>query len=205
MNAALAMPALSDDEDSFPTRPNLQIMPNDQDQREVILTTPAPDTDRAERDTQPPGPADVEATRALQTMLPGKPPLSLEDSYLDQAIRVVAAAGDKIDEDRGERRQQHEAVIAAIRRADENGNKNYELLRDEIRHLKDSDLKQDQRLKEGDKRFDQIEQSIADLKTLVLEANQAAGVRIKVLEDQLAQAKADAGRPPAPAAPAPAV
>jgi hypothetical protein len=200
MNAAICMPALSDTEDDPPYARSRLFLMSDQDERDIPLTTPAPEMERDERDTTPPGPADIEATRVLSTMLPAKPPLSLEDSYLDRAIRVVAAAGTKLDEDREERRLQHEAVLAAIFKADENGNKNYELLRDEIRHLKDSDLKQDKRLKEGDKRFDDIERSIADL---AREMKPLAD-RIKALEDDLAAAKAHV-RPPAPSPPASAV
>ncbi len=176
MTAALCMSAIDDHEDD-PPHHHLRAMPVQDDERT--------DTERAERDTTPPGPADIEATRVLSTMLPAKPPLSLEDSYLDRAIRVVATTGTKIDEDREERRRQHEAVLAAITRADDNGNKNYELLRDEIRHLKDSDLKQDRRLKEGDDRFARIEESIADLAREMKPLTE----RIKALEDDLAEAK----------------
>lgn len=140
------------------TQPNvtelelLNLMPQDQDDPREVATI-APETDREpeteERKTQPPGAADAEATRVMATMLPEAPllperaPLTLEDSYLDRAIRVVASAGAKLAEDKEERRQQHEAVLHAIHRADENASRNYEMLRREVIALKRSDLLQD--------------------------------------------------------------
>ncbi len=82
----------------------------------------------------------------LSTMLPAKPPLSLEDSYLDRAIRVVAEAGEEMRTSREETRQQHHAVLDAIKRSDANQTRNYEMVRDEIRHLKESDRNQDAKL-----------------------------------------------------------
>lgn len=113
---------------------------------------PGPDIDRSS--TMPPGIADAEAELALKTMLPaapaalelGRAPKTLEDSYLDRAIRVVASAGARLAEDRDERRVQHEAVLAAIHRSDENQSKNYALLREEIVRLKKSDLEQDAKI-----------------------------------------------------------
>lgn len=136
-------PALGDPEDPFPTATTRDraAMPND-DSRNAV-TTPAPDTEPRARDTQPPGEADEEARRAYKTMLPKQAPLSLEDSYLDRAIRVVAEAGAKLAVDREERRHQHEAVLAAIIKADGNASRNYELLRTDIRQLKQNDAAQD--------------------------------------------------------------
>lgn len=180
MTAALCMSALSDDEDCPPLQPTrLSLMSNDdQDDFRRAVTTPAPPTDREperDRDTQPPGDADAAASRVLQTMLPaadplGRAPVTLEDTYLDKAIRVVANAGARLAEDKEERRQQHEAVLAAIHRADENASRNYELLRREVVALKRSDVQQDAKI--ADLRFelaamrDQLTQAIGRIDAL---------------------------------------
>jgi hypothetical protein len=193
----LAM-ALSDPEDANPAffcRPM-----NDENERRATPTLESPPPSEVERDTLPPGPDDIEATRVLATMLPGKPPPSLEGSYLDKAIRVVAEAGSDLRIDREERRKQHQAVLDAIRRSDENQSRNYELLRIEIKHLKDSDRDQDRRLAEGDERFAQIENSIESLKDELLaamkSATEDAARRIGALEGELDKLRANAPRAP---------
>lgn len=185
-------------------RNHLRIMPIDHDRPDTM----APETDR-DTPTNPeasPGP--------LKAMRP--PPSEYDTSFLDQddntfsrAVKMIAKAARAMEEDRQERQlanaqaqAHHNEVIAAIVRADENSTRNYEMVRDEIRHLKDSDLKQDQRLKEGDKRFDRIEQSIVELKVellaLVARATEETANRIEELEQELAKAKRDAAAPPTP-------
>lgn len=210
----LAMCALSDPEDDFPTRAE---MPQDQDDRETTETL-VPETDREAptspeneaplpRDAIRPEPADPWDTAFLRA----------DDSVFSQAVKMVANAGRRMDEERVERKasedaeqrtqrqmlEQQDAILAAIQRADDNSTRNYELLRDEIRHLKDSDLKQDERLKQGDKRFEKIEESIAALKeellALVAREMKSAADKIEALEKLLAEAKANVTARQAPA------
>lgn len=190
-------------------RNHLTLMSNDDHE---TTTTLAPPTDRE-------APTNPEASVApIQALRP--PPQEYDTSFLRQddstfsrAVKLIADAARALDADREERRlataqaqSNHNAVIEAIIRADANSTRNYEMVRDEIRHLKDSDLKQDRRLAEGDQRFEKIEQSIAALKdeliALVTRATADAAVRIDALEQQLARAKNDAASQPPPAAPA---
>lgn len=86
MTAALCMSALDDEEDSFPTRPNLFIMSNnDQDDDRATTPTgaaPPPSEPHVERPTQPPGEDDAEATRVMQTMVPPAPVPTLDENGL---------------------------------------------------------------------------------------------------------------------------
>lgn len=125
------------------TQPNLTElellahMPNDKDDpREAATLVPETDPE-PERKTLPPGEADAEAQRRYETMIPGvavlgDPPKTLEDSYLDRAIRVVANAGAKLAEDKEERRLQHEAVLAAILRSETSNQASWESMRAQL-------------------------------------------------------------------------
>lgn len=117
----------------------LLTMPHDDHEpRDTTPTEAAPEL----RDTQPPGADDAAAETALRTLLPLKAPVTIEDTYLERAIRVVAETGASMARDREERRQQHDAVLAAISRSDANQSRNYEMLRDELGKLKASDIEQ---------------------------------------------------------------
>lgn len=190
------------------TFPPSIIMPNDQDDSRNAVTTPAPPP------SEPTTRTENEKPVAIQALRP--PPLKYdasflaqEDSVFSRAVQLVAEVGNDIDRDRNERRdaaesaatgqalllKQNGEILAAIQKADDNNNKNYELLRTEILHLKESDVKQDQRLKEGDARFKQIEDSITELKNeliaLVTREMKLAADKIEALEQQLAEAKAN--------------
>lgn len=120
-----------------PAAPHLRLMSNDDTDRTTPTDLAPPPSADDRPITQPPG--------KLETMLPA-PPLSLEDSYLDRAIRVVAMAGDDMRKGREEARSHHEAVLDAIRRSDANQTRNYEMVRDEIRRLQQSDVSQDSKI-----------------------------------------------------------
>jgi hypothetical protein len=192
MTAVARCSALDDREDD-PPHHYLRAMPENDDRE--ITETLAPPTDR-EAPTNPENPRPVHRNAVLPQGA-GLNPYAQKPDWWDgsffqsifndvqgaaEAHRRVAAGQDEI--------------LAAIQAADRNSNRNYELIRDEIRHLKDSDLKQDQRLKEGDRRFEQIEQSIKELKdeliALVTREMKSAAEKIEVLEKQLLKAKADA-------------
>ncbi len=197
-------------------RTHIRLMPNENDRE--TSDTMAPPTDR-EAPTNPanekPDPRPAIVPPQYDTAF-----LDQHDSVFAQAVKIVASVGNDINRDRVERLRvadeqaraqaellaQQTKILEAVQKADENSKRNYELLRDEIRHLKDSDLKQDRRLAEGEERFAQIERSIENLKTellaLVERATADAAQRIDALEKQLAEAKADvpAPRPPTPSA-----
>jgi hypothetical protein len=157
-SAALAMTALHDPEDCPPLIYRVTM----NDDREITETL-APPTDR-----EPPTNPANEKPEPRRAMNPpagaianpfASPPDWWEGSFFQDTFNKMqggfaalekAAAG-------------QDAILAAIQRADANQTANYNLLRAEIGHLKDSDLKQDERLKEGDKRFDYIEKKVADL------------------------------------------
>jgi len=178
---------------------------------------PDPNDSRNEETLVPP--TDREAPTSLENPIPERrdavaPPAPMPpataDSIFSEAVARIVKAAKIIEEERAERRREaeraqrnHDATIDAIVRADQNQSRNYELLRDEIRHLKDSDRRQDERLIEGDKRFDQIEQSIADLKNelfdLVTRATEDAARRIAALESEIAELKTNGTARPSPA------
>ena len=184
MSALIPMPALSDIEDANPAY-RIRAM-SDQD-RETTDTI-APDTDRAERHTLPPGEADLEATRAAATMLPEapslvpatdelettalaavEPPEWFKASFIGQALTSFADDARAIREGRA---QQHAEVLAKL---DEQGAKqddaarlvlelgaNLDLLTGEFKLFRDACEK---RLAEGDERFRSIERKVSELET----------------------------------------
>jgi hypothetical protein len=187
---ALLAQALSDPEDDNPAF-RIRAMP-DQDSRETTETL-VPETDRE-------APTNPEAAPR-----PAMPPPAGLSPYAQKPDWWEGSFFQSVFNDVQDARRAHdqvlasqEQILAAIQSADRNSNRNYELIRDEIRRLKDSDIKQDQRLKEGDQRFDQIERSIADLKTdliaLVTREMRAAATKIEALETELAKARTDAAR-----------
>jgi hypothetical protein len=198
MSTALNMPALDDAEDRFPIRPGLRLMSNHKDDTHENTETLAPPTD-----PEPPTNVENEPPRRDAISPPAVFNPATADSVFSDAVKQIADAARIIREGREERlraeeqaQRNHDATIDAIVRADQNQSRNYELLRDEIRHLKDSDRRQDERLIEGDKRFATIEKSIADLKAellaLVTRAGEDAARRIAALESDLAELRANA-------------
>lgn len=188
------------------TLPPSILMPNEQDDLRTAVTTPAPPPSEPVTNTENEKPAAIQALRP--------PPLKYdasflaqEDSVFSRAVQLVAEVGNDIDRDRTERREagetaaasqaqllkQNAEILAAIQRADDNSNKNYELLRNEILQLKDSDLKQDERLKQGDKRFSLIEESITALKheliTRIETEMRAFAEKFEALDRLLAEAR----------------
>jgi type IV secretory pathway VirB10-like protein len=205
-----------DPEDSPPSF-RIQSMPDDQDDSRSLPTI-APnevrDTEESGPPTKPPGPADEAADVYERSMPPnakvpeeakalglveqlGIAPRTLEDSYLDKAIRVVASAGARAAEDREERRQQHDAVMLRLERNDANQSRNYELLRSDIRGLQRSDREQDAKIAElrldlASMR-DQLEQTTKQFE----QARQRLETKISDLEQRIANDPA-----PGPEAPA---
>ncbi len=193
--------SLSDPEDD---RPHFRIQPmNDQDDSRNDETL-APPTDRE----APTNPAN-ETTRRDATPPPAIDPPTADSMFLDAVQKITRAA--RIIEDgeaearatEARRRADHDALLAAIQKADDNNQRSYELLHNELRHLKDSDRHQNSRLAEGDERFAAIEKSIANLKdellALVTRASEDAARRIAGLENELAELRTNAARPSPPA------
>lgn len=201
MTAARAMPALSDDEDGPPNLPpRLRIMPNDQDESRNALTTPAPPPSepatRAENEKPEPR---IAMNPAPLTNPFAEPPPWWEGSFFQATFNKMQSGFEALSKAAAGQ----DEILAAIQRADSNSTRNYELIRDEIRHLKDSDLKQDERLKQGDKRFEQIERSVEALKVELIariESEMRVFVeKFQALERLLAEAKAnDPARPATP-------
>ena len=195
MSAALCMSALNDREDD-PSHHYLRAMP-DQDAKHTETLVPPTDREAPTNPEAAPRPA-MNPPAGLSPY--AQKPDWWEGSFFQSVFNDVQDARRAHDQVLASQEQ----ILAAIQSADRNSNRNYELIREEIRHLKDSDIKQDQRLKEGDQRFDQIERSIADLKTeliaLVTREMKLAADKIEVLEQQLAEAKANV---PARQAPTP--
>lgn len=137
-----------------------------------------------------------------------RPPAWWADSYVGQALSNFSAEARRVAEDAREMREaraererfeasqqkMQEDILAAVQRADQNGQANYAMLRSELLQLKDSDRQQNARLAEGDQRFSAIEQSIANLKDeliqLITLATADAAKRLEALEEELAAAKA---------------
>lgn len=171
---AMANPALI--LTSAPPRTHLRILPmtDDTERRDnpTIEAPPLSETE-PERKTNP----EASAPPAIQSLRPPPPDpydtsfLQQDDSTFSRAVILIANAARALDEDRERQRfseqqaqENHRALLTAITRADDNGNRNYEMLRSDIRHLKDSDREQDRRLAEGEERFGEIERSIEILK-----------------------------------------
>lgn len=174
------------------------------------VTTPAPPPDR-ESPTSP--------DASTGPILPPAP-RTLEDSYLDQAIRVVASAGARMDEDRAERQNQHNEVMDALlaqgarqdaaldRVAGDMArialelNANLELLSEQFRRHRAAS---DARLAEGDRRFAEIERTVQGIKKDLLDELPEAMhailapylVRIEALEAELLELRPNGtARPP---------
>lgn len=171
--------------------PRLRIMPNDNETIETL----APPTDRdAPTQTDNPKPH----RDAVNPPPAGSPSPATADSIFSEAVRQIVDAASVIRAERESRRAFEETqlgltrqTLAAIDRADRNQTANYNLLRDEIRHLKDSDLKQDERLKEGDKRFELIEAKLTEIETrLVAKLEERMNEAIKPIADELEAVRA---------------
>ncbi len=198
--------------------PRLRLLPPMTDTDETrAADTMAPEADR---DTLPPSAEE----RAL-TLLPA--PRTIEDTYLERAIRVVAGEGEDRRKDREERQRQHNEVLDAIRlqglRSDAGIAKvvadmselaremgaNYEMLAGEFRRHRDVS---DARDVEQDGRIYQLERQVAAMKGEILAALPEAMrailapylVRIDGLEKQIAELKSDAARSATPEAAEPA-
>jgi hypothetical protein len=149
--------------------------------------------------------ADELANSALASQ---NPPAWWADSFIGAALSDFSAEARRIHAEREERRRYEqeqlrlqekilEAVERAeqtVQRAEKRSDANFEIVHAELRSLKASDMRQDGRLADGDRRFQQIEQSIADLKdeliALVTRATEDAAKRIEALEQELANARA---------------
>lgn len=192
------------------TTPRLRLITMSADHRRN--TDMAPPLDDDARDTLPPDADDSEAERVMGTMLPpgGTPAerVATADSLLMDLIRQVADAARAIHEGREERQrvdrtqaEMQEQILHAVEKADRNSQNSYAMLRDELRHLKDSDRQQNARLAEGDERFASIERSIKNLKDeLIAHIERLIGdavQRIEALETELTKARNDATAPTA--------
>lgn len=210
-----AMSALSDPEDDPPAFRH-RAMPNEQDERESrnTITMPPPSEPETKVENDAPDPARVAALRPPPVDEWDTAFLRGDDSVFSRAVMMVASAGRRMDEERKERQSNEERaadrhkeqlahqseVLQAVLAADRNSSKNYELLRDEIRHLKDSDLKQDLRLKEGDRRFEQIEQKVAELEKRLTDALKPIAVEFEEIRKLIEDFKKDVPTGQAPAA-----
>lgn len=204
---------LGDPEDNFATTPPRlrTVMPNDDDQEDPrAVPTLAPDTEPTRTENPVPERRDAIAPGAIPTLKPATADSMFTDAVnqIVEAANVIKAGKAEADRLEQRRREEHEALLAAIQKADDNNQRSYEMLRDELRHLKDSDLRQDQRLIEGEKRFATIEQSISELKVellaMVAKAATEAAQKIEKLELALADLKARNAPAPSPSPPAPA-
>ncbi len=183
--------------------PSLYLMTNDHDRRDT-LATPPPSADDIETSphaseaplskTESPEADDAEAEAAMRVVIPrvGLPPRDLvlaSDSLFAEAARSIAEAAADIRKEREERRDANAAqlemqsqILAEVRSAALTSDQNFETLRLSIKTLAESDKRQNERLADGDKRFANIERTIADLKDDLI-------ARIDALELQLAAAK----------------
>jgi hypothetical protein len=180
------------------------IMTDDNETSETL----APDTDRATRDTTPPDPvAEAGALKALATMLPAAPlasPAPAPPEYWKAAYDKLVEIHEDSKKDRDTRQAREDALVgrfvaAAKESSDANRDNLITALGEVAKSVEDigaklvvleetakaKDAAQDKRLAEGDARFLQIERSVAELRT-----------RFDALVTELAQAKANAARPP---------
>lgn len=125
-------------------------------------------------------------------------PPNMHDSLFAEAVATIAGAARIIREGRDEqarlealRRGDHDTLLAAIQRADDNGRRDYELLRAEMRRHRDAGEARDNG---QDARIAAVEQLIGDVKEELLAALQrvtdSAAARIGALEDEITRLKA---------------
>lgn len=222
-------PALSDPEDPFPTARERADMPNDKDDPREAATL-IPETDREpERKTQPPGEADAQAQRVMETMLPGAPstaanpwatpPEWWEGSFFQDLFNRMERSAERIAEaEEGSARrermaqEQHNAVVEILLRTESSTRASWDGMRQQLETWQRAsvarDNAQDAKLESHDGKFERIERQMADLKQEVLDALPVAMrdiltpyiERIEALENEIAELKAHAPRTPSPAA-----
>lgn len=109
--------------------------------------------------------------------------LDQNDSTFAEAVKIVAAAANDINQERRERRaheeserttkqmlrEQQDAILVAIQNADKNNTANYELLASELKLLKQSDINQDQKIAQLEKLPSTMEERIAALREEILD------------------------------------
>ncbi len=105
-----------------------------------------------------------------------------DDSTFSRAVKIVASAARAIELEREERRshalaEQARAILAkdlqntileAIQTADRNNTTNYQMLRNELALLKQSDVNQDSKIAQLEKLPETFEERIAELKSEIL-------------------------------------
>lgn len=205
---SLSCCALSDPEDNFVTTPPPERRPrtmSDQDEFRAAVTTPAPDTERGDRDTQPPDPATEERANAFQRDALRAPPLPVAsdaDSVLLTAIRDFSAG---LVEMRNARREIATGFRVHGDKFDEFAKEhaaNYALLAGEFRAFRDTSEARDN---QQDVRINRIEKQLLELKeeliALVARATEDAAKKIHQLENELSELKRNgAPRSSSPAA-----
>jgi DNA repair exonuclease SbcCD ATPase subunit len=156
----------------------LTAMPEDQDPRET--DTIAPDTDRANRETLPPGEADVEASRAAATMLPAAPSLApppAPPEYWKAAYDKLCEVHEDAKRDRLSRQEREDALVvrfaAAAKEASDANRDNIttaiseiarsvESIGEKLVKLEDSDSEQSKELKELRAELDSIKRAMRE-------------------------------------------
>jgi len=107
-----------------------------------------------------------------------------DDSTFSQAVKIVASAANDINREREERRkyeleerkskieiqEQQKQILWAVQQADRNNTANYNLLAEQLRLLKQSDVTQDSKIAQLEKIPYTMEERIADLKHEILTA-----------------------------------
>jgi hypothetical protein len=186
---------------------------SDNDDREITDTISPPSDREAKTNPDNLKPSEAPEHRDAIAPSPSIPTLNpaTADSMFTDAVNKIVDAANVIKSGKAEaeaierqRRADHDALLAAIQKADDNNQRSYKLLHNELLHLKDSDRTQNARLAEGDERFAAIERSIANLKdeliALVTRATRDAAERIGALENELAELRTNAAARPETAA-----
>lgn len=212
-SAALNMSALSDPEDSFPTAKRLRtVMPNDQEDPRAKETL-APDTEPTRTENPVPERRDA--------LPPAAPPPAITpqeaDSMFMAVVKDMTEAAAMIRADFEARRsfesQQlslQNQVLAAIDRAERNGDANWKSTQHQIETWRKVDSAKNQ---EQDDKIAALEQRVAELEEKLLEVVQGELQRLlapfvqdlEAIKTSIAELKApNAPAPPAKAPAAPA-
>lgn len=134
-----------------------------------------------------------------------QPPDWWPGSFIGTALADFSADAKTIREERAERRLYEASqlklqgqILEAVQRAEQSQETNFKLVHSAIHNLQASDVAQNERLLEGDERFERIEKSITALRAEMLAALPLAVTealapyieRIEALERELAHARA---------------
>lgn len=203
MTAVLRCSALDDEEDSFPTRPNLRIMPNDDNETTDTL---APPTDR-EVKTNPENEAPEPRNAAPPPALPNpfaEPPPWWEGSFFQATFNKMTAAAEAI----AMANAGQEAILAAVQQADRNQKGSHDIIVGQIASWRTAgeakDKAQDEALAELRRDIDaNTAEMLAAVEAAVREAVTPFAQKLEKLEQALEELKKnEPTREPQAAAPA---